>query len=134
MTLPLTVIAEIALTLVLLAGAGLAVRSFMKLISTDPGYDSRNILTFYLSPQVRKAAQAEEFYKQVLERMSAIPGASSVAMSHSIPPSGEEVDGPVITAEHPDIDPNRAPDIIFNPVRKVRSKETELAIFTFQAN
>ncbi len=110
------VVAEIALSLVLLAGAGLAVRSFINLLSADPGYDSRNLLTFYLSPQIRKAAQAEDFYRQVLERMSAIPGVYSVAMSHSIPPGGEEVDGPVITSEHPDIDPNRAPDIIFNPI------------------
>jgi len=110
------VVTEIALSLVLLAGAGLAVRSFMKLLSTDPGYDSRNLLTFYLSPQVRKAAQAEDFYRQVLERMSAIPGVNSVAMSRSIPPSGGEVDGPIITSEHPDVDPNRAPDIIFNPI------------------
>ncbi len=110
------VVAEIALSLVLLAGAGLAVRSFMNLLSADPGYDSRNLLTFYLSPQIRKAAQAEDFYRQVLERMSAIPGVHSVAMSRSIPPGGGEVDGPVITSEHPDIDPNRAPDIIFNPI------------------
>jgi putative ABC transport system permease protein len=110
------VVAEIALSLVLLAGAGLAMRSFINLLSADPGYDSRNLLTFYLSPPIRKAAQAEDFYRQVLERMNAIPGVRSVAMSHSIPPGGEEVDGPVITSEHPDIDPNRAPDIIFNPV------------------
>jgi len=110
------VVAEIALSLVLLAGAGLAVRSFINLLSADPGYDSRNLLTFYLSPQIRKAAQAEDFYRQVLERMNAIPGVGSVAMSRSIPPGGEEVDGPVITSEHPDIDPNRAPDIIFNPI------------------
>jgi putative ABC transport system permease protein len=110
------VVAEIALSLVLLAGAGLAVRSFMNLLSADPGYDSRNLLTFYLSPQIRKAAQAEDFYRQVLERMSAIPGVHSVAMSRSIPPGGGEVDGPVITSEHPDVDPNRAPDIIFNPI------------------
>ncbi len=110
------VVAEIALSLVLLAGAGLAVRSFINLLSADPGYDSRNLLTFYLSPQIRKAAQAEDFYRQVLERMNAIPGVRSVAMSRSIPPGGEEVDGPIITSEHPDIDPNRAPDIIFNPI------------------
>jgi putative ABC transport system permease protein len=110
------VVAEVALSLVLLAGAGLAVRSFMNLLSADPGYDSRNLLTFYLSPQIRKAAQAEDFYRQVLERMSAIPGVHSVATSRSIPPGGGEVDGPVITSEHPDIDPNRAPDIIFNPI------------------
>jgi putative ABC transport system permease protein len=110
------VVTEIALSLVLLAGAGLAVRSFLKLVSTEPGYDSRNLLTFYLSPQIRKATQAESFYREVLERISAIPGVISVAMSRSIPPGGGEVDGPVITSEHPDIDPNRAPDIIFNPI------------------
>ena len=110
------VVAEIALSLVLLAGAGLAVRSFLKLISTDPGYDARNLLTFYLSPQVRKAAQAEEFYREVAERLSAIPGVVSVAMSRSIPPSGGEMDGPAITSEHPDMDPNRAPNIIFNGI------------------
>jgi putative ABC transport system permease protein len=110
------VVAEIALSLVLLAGAGLAVRSFVKLLSADPGYDSRNLLTFYLGPPVRRAAQAEDFYRRVLERMSAIPGVVSVAMSHSIPPGGEEVDGPVITSEHPDMDPNRAPDIVYNPI------------------
>src|SRR5437899_8849166 len=110
------VVAEIALSLVLLAGAGLAVRSFIKLLSADPGYDSRNLLTFYLSPPIRKAAQAEDFYRRVLERMSAIPGVHSVAMSHSIPPGGEEVDGPVITSEHPDMDPIHAPDIVYNPI------------------
>ncbi len=52
----------------------------------------------------------------MLERVSAIPGVISVAMSRSIPPGGGEVDGPVITSEHPNIDPNRAPDIIFNPI------------------
>jgi predicted permease len=110
------VVTEIALSLVLLAGAGLAVRSFINLLSADPGYDSRNLLTFYLSPQIRKAAQAENFYSQVFERMSAIPGVQSVAISRSVPPGGEEVDGPVITSEHPDMDPNRAPDIIYNPI------------------
>jgi putative ABC transport system permease protein len=110
------VVSEIALSLVLLTGAGLAVRSFLKLISTDPGYDAHNLLTFYLSPQVRKAAQAAEFYRQMTERLSATPGVLSVATSSSIPPSGFEVDGPVITSEHPDIDPNRAPDITFDPI------------------
>jgi len=110
------VVAEIAFSLVLLAGAGLAVRSFLTLISAKPGYDSRNLLTFYLSPQVRKAALAENFYQQVTERMGAIPGVVSVALSKSIPPSGFEADGPVITSKNPDIDPNRAPDIIYNPI------------------
>ena len=110
------VVAEIAFSLVLLAGAGLAVRSFLTLISTNPGFDSRNLLTFYLSPQVRKAAPAENFYNETLERMSAIPGVTSVALSKSIPPGGEEVDGGVITSKNPGMDFNRAPDIVYNPV------------------
>jgi putative ABC transport system permease protein len=124
------VIAEIALSLVLLAGAGLAVRSFMKMISTDPGYDSHNLLTFYLSPQVRKAAQAADFYRRVVERLSTVPGVSSVAMSRSIPPGGGEVDGPVITSKNPDIDPNRAPDIIFNPISPNYFRTMRLPLLT----
>src|SRR5256884_3343423 len=42
------VVAEIALSLVLLTGAALARRSLLKLISADPGYDAHNLLTFYL--------------------------------------------------------------------------------------
>src|SRR5256884_2059868 len=117
------VVAEIALSLVLLTGAALARRSLLKLISADPGYDAHNLLTFYLSPQVRKAPQAAEFYRQVMEGMNTIPGVVSVAMSRSIPPSGFEVDGPVITSDRPDMDPNRAPDIIFNPISPGRSEE-----------
>jgi len=79
---------------VLLGGAGLAVRSFLNLLSADPGYDSRIFWTFYLSPQIRKAAQAEGFYGQVLERMNAIPESVPFCMPRSIPPGGEEVDGP----------------------------------------
>ena len=110
------VVSQIALSLVLLTGAGLAIRSFEKLISTDPGYDPRNLLTFYLSPQVRNASQAADFYQRVLERLNALPGVTSAAMSLSIPPTGGEVDGAVITSDHPDVDPNRAPDIVFNPI------------------
>jgi predicted permease len=124
------VVTEIALSLVLLTGAGLAVRSFMNLLSADPGYDSRNLLTFYLSPQMRKAAQAENFYRDVLERMRAIPGVNSVAMSRSIPPGGGEVDGPVITSEHPDIDPNRAPDIVYNPISPNYFRTMRLPLLT----
>jgi putative ABC transport system permease protein len=124
------VVTEIAPSLVLLTGAGLAVRSFMNLLSADPGYDSRNLLTFYLSPQMRKAAQAENFYRDVLERMRAIPGVNSVAMSRSIPPGGGEVDGPVITSEHPDIDPNRAPDIVYNPISPNYFRTMRLPLLT----
>jgi predicted permease len=110
------VVAQIALSLVLLAGAGLAIRSFATLLSTDPGYDARNLLTFYVSPPVRKASQAADFFGRFLERLNALPGATSAAMSLSIPPSGGEVDGPVITSDHPDVDPERAPDIVYNPI------------------
>jgi putative ABC transport system permease protein len=124
------VVSEIALSLVLLASAGLTVHSFLRLISTEPGYDSHNLLTFYLSPQLRKAAPAVSFYRGVLERVGAIPGVLSVAMSRSIPPGGDEVDGPVITSEHPDIDPNRAPDIIFNPINPAYFRTMHLPLLS----
>jgi putative ABC transport system permease protein len=124
------VVSEIALSLVLLASAGLTVRSFLRLISTEPGYDSHNLLTFYLSPQLRKAAPAVSFYRGVLERVGAIPGVVSVAMSRSIPPGGDEVDGPVVTSEHPDIDPNRAPNIIFNPINPAYFRTMHLPLLS----
>jgi putative ABC transport system permease protein len=74
------VVAEIALALVLLAGAGLLLRSFIRLTSVDPGFRTDNVMamhveldgTGYTTPEQRRA-----FHTQVLERLSAIPGVVS---------------------------------------------------------
>jgi predicted permease len=71
------VIAEIALSLVLLVGAGLLVGSFARLLRVDPGYDPRGLMAMPLaSPTQNKAA----FFRDVMERTAAAPGVASVGL------------------------------------------------------
>ena len=71
------VVSEIAITLVLLAGAGLALRSFVKLQHVDTGFDTENVLTFQLRLFGKKypdAKSVRDFYQQLIERLEAQPG------------------------------------------------------------
>src|SRR5262249_33117077 len=74
---------EVALSFVLLIGSGLMFRSFLELQRIDPGFDSRNLLTFVLNGNngaTTPAANAA-FTRQVEDRLRAIPGVQSVAGS-----------------------------------------------------
>ncbi|HYH84023.1 MAG TPA: ABC transporter permease, partial [Pyrinomonadaceae bacterium] len=82
------VVAEVALTLVLLVGAGLMLRSFARLQAVDPGFEPGNVLTMRINlPQTRypERAQWTEFYRQLLERVRALPGVESASVSSAIP-------------------------------------------------
>jgi putative ABC transport system permease protein len=71
------VIAEVAVTSVLLIGAGLVLRSFVKLQQTETGFDTTNVLTFQLRLHGKKYSDAKavrEFYRQFTERLEARPG------------------------------------------------------------
>ncbi len=71
------VVTEIAVTLVLLAGAGLALRSFVKLQQVETGFDTENVLTFQLRLFGKKypdAKSVRDFYQQLIERLEAQPG------------------------------------------------------------
>ena len=84
------VVAEFSLALVLLAGAGLLVRSFDHLSSTTPGFSPQHLLTMQLSlPSVRypKEPQIAEFYRQLLDRLQELPGVQSAGLSMSLPPN-----------------------------------------------
>jgi putative ABC transport system permease protein len=73
---------------VLLAGAGLLIRSFVTLLDVDPGYRPEHLLTLRVTlsdARYPHQAQREAFYSQVLERVSALPGVRSVAASHHLP-------------------------------------------------
>jgi putative ABC transport system permease protein len=71
------VIAEIAMALSLLVGAGLLINSFARLLRVDPGYDPQGLMTMSLSfPSQNKDA----FAQQVMERVAATPGVTSVAL------------------------------------------------------
>jgi putative ABC transport system permease protein len=85
------VITEIALSLVLLACAGLMIRSFLRLQSVDSGFDPRNTLTLRLTlPEARypEAHQVISFYQQLTERLGSLHGVESVAATHALPFSG----------------------------------------------
>jgi len=84
------VTAQIALTLVLLTGAGLFVRSLFKLVGTTTGLDARDVLTVYVEPPERRYNRERqvEFFKQIIERLQSLPGVQSVAAASSIPVVG----------------------------------------------
>ena len=82
------VVAEIAIALLLTVGAGLMVRSFMRLRAVDPGFDADRLLTFGVGfPQSRYSSHAAAMTSQRLlaERLRALPGVEAVGMATNIP-------------------------------------------------
>jgi putative ABC transport system permease protein len=85
----LLVIAEFSLTVLLLAGAGLLLRSFSKLQAVDPGFDPARALLMQLTPERNSTAdQWRVFYQQVSERVAALPGVEDVGLTTEIFISG----------------------------------------------
>ena len=85
------VIAEVAICLVLLIGAGLMLKSFSKLLSISPGFNPDNVLAVNVAlsgSRYRDAAAVSGFYKQTLERLSALPGVQSAALVTALPMAG----------------------------------------------
>jgi putative ABC transport system permease protein len=83
--------AEVALALVLLAGAGLLVNSFVRLIHVDPGFDPRGALAFQMSLPDSKypdAARRSAVTASVLERIAVLPGVGAVGAATSLPLGG----------------------------------------------
>lgn len=90
------VVFEVALSLVLLIGAGLMVRSFVALTQVDPGFDDENVLTFNVSLPAIKYPQAEQratFQTTLAERLRSLPGVERVSAATPLPLSGQAVNG-----------------------------------------
>jgi len=82
------VVAEVALSLVLLVGAGLLFRTFANLLSVAPGYDPHNVLTFQIAlngPRYDTTNQVAAFYREALERISSLPGVEAAAVINKLP-------------------------------------------------
>jgi putative ABC transport system permease protein len=82
------VVAEVALTLVLLIGAGLLLRSFGQLLRTQPGFAYDQLLTFSVALPERKYPQLEPqiaFFQNLTERLRALPGVTKAAYSSGLP-------------------------------------------------
>jgi putative ABC transport system permease protein len=82
------VVTEIALALALMAGAGLLIRSFLRLQGVDAGFNTQNVLTMRVAlPRVRYNEDAKiiNFFMQALERMQALPGVEAVGAINYTP-------------------------------------------------
>ena len=82
------VVVQIALALTLLVGSGLAVRSFQRLAAVDPGFDAVDVLTFALALPPRDydtPASRLGLYRQMVDRLRALPGAVGAAAASSLP-------------------------------------------------
>jgi predicted permease len=89
----LLAIAQLALSLVLLVGAGLLMRSFVNLLNVNPGFDPRNVLLANIQLQPRKLygpARQRDFFRRALAAVQALPGVQSAALT-SQPPLGASV-------------------------------------------
>src|SRR5215475_12292607 len=84
------IVAQVALSVVVLAGAGLLLRSLEKLLAISPGYNPDNVLVAELELPMSKydVARSEAFYRQLLERLRALPDVQSVAMANYTPLGG----------------------------------------------
>ena len=94
------VISEVALATVLLAGSGLAIRSFARLLSVDPGFSADHVLTFSVNlpasydPQpdplrIGAPPRVTEFFEQLLSRIEQLPGVKDAGTVSSLPLQGE---------------------------------------------
>ena len=82
------VVAEVALSLVLLVGAGLLIRTFTNLLGVTPGFDPHNVLTFQVDLNGERydtAAEATAFYRDALERIGRLPGVEAAAITNKLP-------------------------------------------------
>jgi putative ABC transport system permease protein len=87
----LLIVAEVALSVVLLVGAGLLIRSFLALQRVDPGYDASDVLTFELSIPSEKypgGASRRSLFRELRERLQTLPGVTTVGLVSQLPLTG----------------------------------------------
>ncbi|HEY1677766.1 MAG TPA: ABC transporter permease [Candidatus Sulfotelmatobacter sp.] len=83
------IVAEIGLSVVLLSGAGLMVKSFARLLRVDPGFDASHLLVFDVGlPSTSTPQQQDAFYRTIIERLQAVPGVQSAGAVSRLPLSG----------------------------------------------
>ncbi|HKV35459.1 MAG TPA: ABC transporter permease [Pyrinomonadaceae bacterium] len=86
------IVSEVALSFVLLAGAGLLIKSFMHLSEIDPGFQANNVLAMRLTLPAGKYKQGEprvQIYQQLLEKVKAVPGVQAAGAVLSLPLGGD---------------------------------------------
>ena len=89
----LLIVSEVTLSLVLLVGAGLLIKSFMRLQQVNPGFKSDSLLTMSMTIPDDKypdAARQRAFFQQALQQVQGLPGVKSAAVASKLPLSGSD--------------------------------------------
>jgi predicted permease len=100
----LLVVSEVALSLILLVGAGLLIRTFANLMGVTTGFDPRNVLTLQIAlngERYNTTSEAAAFYRDALERINRLRGVESAAITNKLPLDWQ-FNMPVIFPEQPD--------------------------------
>jgi putative ABC transport system permease protein len=108
------VIAEVALSLILLISAGLMMRSFLRLQQVNPGLNAENVLTLRVSLPSSKydvPEKRQDFFRQLLERTRALPGVQSAGAISYLPLSGGGWGRSLTVEDHPVLSVGQAPSI-----------------------
>ena len=103
------VVGEIAISLVLLAAAGLLLRSMVSLLNVDKGFNSHHVITMAVRPSpVRyKDPKTEILYLQrILESVNSLPGVQSAGWVYTLPLTGNSTNGGIKIEGHPGDSPN----------------------------
>ncbi len=104
-------VSEVAMALVLVAGAGLMIQSFWRISLVDPGFHAESVLTMRLSPDEARYPEAQdrwEYWDRIVREVSAVPGVRSTAALQLLPFSGTNAttsidfeDNPVLPGDAP---------------------------------
>jgi predicted permease len=117
---PVLVVVEVAAAVVLLIGAGLMIRSILRIREVEPGLRAQNLLTAKVSLPREKYKDAEaaiRFYQQVLERVSNLPGVESAGLTSHLPIEERGYNGN-ISVEGKTYPPNEGPLVEFRAVNE----------------
>jgi putative ABC transport system permease protein len=117
----LLVVAEVAVSLVLLIGAGLLINSFLRLSHVDPGFDTKNLLTMNIVLPESKYDDVKKrtlFYDDLIHRVEALPGVKSAAVINSIPFVLQGDSFGISIEGRPEFAPDKRPEVT---TRKVSS-------------
>jgi len=112
------VVAQVAGSLLLLIVAGLFIRSLDKAQQMYLGFNPDHILDLTVDPEQIgfNETQGHEFYRQINERISALPGVISVGQAFIVPMGVISANDPVVAEGHPAEPGKQPPDIMYNPV------------------
>jgi predicted permease len=129
------VAAQVALSMVLLIGSGLLIRSFMRLRMVDPGFGAKNTLTAktFLPPAIyAQPADRVAFYRSALQHLQSIPGVEAAAISTALPVLPTH-GAPARFEGEPDVDLGRRPVVLIESISPDYPKAMRIALVAGRA-